>query len=225
MRVFSPPFVLLGLIVCHIRVLFSLSVSVMSPYLWLSHVIEMSREQQKDASTIAIYGVLVGGSLLISICGAFSVFYATLGSSEKLHDKMSTAVIRAPVLFFDTNPSGRIANRFSKDIGCMDDLLPTCALHAQHYILLSVVGLLLPSIANPWLLLALVPFIVIASIVTRHYLKSSRELKRLEAVRCSPVYSHISATVRGLEVIHCSNMEADFLERFYRLDIDRRQYF
>ena len=179
-------------------------------------MVDMSRDQQRTPTTMAIYGVLAGGSLLISLCGSFSVFYATLRSSEKLHDKMSTAVIRAPVLFFDTNPSGRITNRFSKDIGCMDDLLPTCALHAQHYILLSVVALLLPSIANPWLLLALVPFIVIAFIVTRHYLKSSRELKRLDAVRCSPVYSHISETVRGLEVIHCSNMEADFLERFYR---------
>ena len=179
-------------------------------------MVDMSRDQQRAPSTMAIYGVLAGGSFVISLWGSISVFYATLGSSEKLHDKMSTAVIRAPVLFFDTNPSGRIANRFSKDIGCMDELFPESALHAQHYILLSVVGLLLPSIANPWLLLALVPFIVIASFVTRHYLKSSRELKRLEAVSCSPVYSHISETVRGLEVIHCSNMEVEFLARFYR---------
>lgn len=45
-------------------------------------------------------------------------------SSQKLHDKMFDGVISAPMRFFDTNPSGRILNRFSKDMGAIDELLP-----------------------------------------------------------------------------------------------------
>lgn len=37
---------------------------------------------------------------------------------------MFKTIIRCPILFFDTNPVGRILNRFSKDMGQMDELLP-----------------------------------------------------------------------------------------------------
>ena len=35
-----------------------------------------------------------------------------------------TGIIKAPIQFFDENPSGRILNRFSKDMSQMDELLP-----------------------------------------------------------------------------------------------------
>ena len=47
----------------------------------------------------------------------------------------------------------------------------------------------------------------------RYYLKSSRELKRIEAIKCSPVYSHVTETVDGLEVVHTSNMSKTFIDR------------
>jgi ATP-binding cassette subfamily C (CFTR/MRP) protein 4 len=41
-----------------------------------------------------------------------------------MHDNMFTKVLRTPMIFFDTNPVGRVLNRFSKDIGLVDELLP-----------------------------------------------------------------------------------------------------
>ena len=165
---------------------------------------------------MAIYGVLVAGSLVTATSGAFSVLHTTLKSSEKLHDRMTSAVIKAPVLFFDVNPCGRILNRFSKDIGSMDTLVPMYSLLSEHPILLAACALLLPVATNFWMLFALMPFTVVAFFAIRFFLRSSRELKRLEAIRCSPIYSHITETVRGLEIIHSSDMELEFLERFYR---------
>jgi len=46
---------------------------------------------------------------------------------QKLHELMTYKVIRAKKEFFDRNPSGRILNRFSSDIGHIDTTLIECA--------------------------------------------------------------------------------------------------
>lgn len=39
---------------------------------------------------------------------------------------MFNGIISTSMRFFDTNPSGRILNRFSKDMGATDEFLPVC---------------------------------------------------------------------------------------------------
>ena len=85
---------------------------------------EMPFEQQKSYTTLLVYGSIVTGSLLLTLISSFWLYFAALKASENLHDQMTKAVMKAQVLFFDTYPAGRILNRFSKDVGCMDDILP-----------------------------------------------------------------------------------------------------
>nr|XP_020038730.1 multidrug resistance-associated protein 4 isoform X4 [Castor canadensis] len=73
---------------------------------------------------LGIYGGLTGATVLFGIARSLLVFHVLVNSSQTLHNKMFESILRAPVLFFDRNPIGRILNRFSKDIGHMDDLLP-----------------------------------------------------------------------------------------------------
>jgi len=60
----------------------------------------------------------------------FLVIYAALlanravAASRVLHNHMLSAVLRAPLTFFETTPSGRILNRFSRDIETVDTVLP-----------------------------------------------------------------------------------------------------
>jgi ABC-type multidrug transport system fused ATPase/permease subunit len=42
----------------------------------------------------------------------------------KLHNRLLDAIMRLPSSFFDTNPSGRVINRFSRDTEIMDSVLP-----------------------------------------------------------------------------------------------------
>jgi len=44
-------------------------------------------------------------------------------SARSLHNQMFNALIRAPVFFFDSNPIGRVVNRFSKDVSSIDEQL------------------------------------------------------------------------------------------------------
>ena len=91
---------------------------------------------------IGVYGGLTGLVVVLCVGRNMLFFLLILRSSRLFHNKMFGAVLRAPVLFFDTNPvgrsganncynhvmgitfTGRVLNRFSKDVGFLDDVLP-----------------------------------------------------------------------------------------------------
>ena len=55
-------------------------------------------------------------------------FHLMIKASKKLHDGMTRSVLRAKIEFFDTNPLGRILNRFSSGesvTGRASDPLPS----------------------------------------------------------------------------------------------------
>ena len=178
---------------------------------------EMPYDQQKNYITLLVYGSIAAASFLLTTVSSFLFYLTVLKASENLHNEMTKAVIKAPVLFFDTNPVGRILNRFSKDIGNMDDQLPPVYLFAVQLCLYFFSATILSAASNVWLFITCAPLTVLFIYLTKYYLKSSREIRRLEAVTCSPVYSLIADTVAGLEVIRSSEMEDDFLQKFYKL--------
>ncbi|XP_050309256.1 ATP-binding cassette sub-family C member 4-like [Anthonomus grandis grandis] len=150
---------------------------------------------------IYIYGTLVISLFLVALTRSMLFYKLAMLSSQKLHDSIFYSVIRASMRFFDTNPGGRILNRFSKDIGSVDELLPKAILDAAQLILMSVGSIILITIVNP-VFLGVVAVIGSISMAFRHvYLKTSKNIKRLEGVMRSPVFTHLNATINGLTTI------------------------
>ena len=132
---------------------------------------------------------------------------------------MISAVLKAPVLFFDTNSVGRILNRFSRDTGIMDELLPDVFLDSVQIVLFCIGAVILQTVLNPWIILPATPLVVVFALIGRYYLKSSRDLRRLEGVNRSPVLSHFSDTLEGLVTIRACKREDAFLETLYRFEL------
>jgi len=74
---------------------------------------------------ILVYAVLTLGVLIFSAARVVVVYISCLNSSAAVHTRLFSAMIRAPMRFFEVNSVGRILNRFSNDIGIMDEHLPT----------------------------------------------------------------------------------------------------
>lgn len=84
--------------------------------------------------------------------------------------------------FFNNNTSGRILNRFSKDMGAVDELLPSAMVDCLQ-IGLALVGIIIVvAIVNPWLMIPTVLIGFIFYLLRNFYLATSRSVKRLEGV-------------------------------------------
>ncbi|XP_018392368.1 PREDICTED: multidrug resistance-associated protein 4-like isoform X2 [Cyphomyrmex costatus] len=73
---------------------------------------------------IYIYSGLIVLTIGITLIRSWAFFWMCLRASMRLHDRMFRSISRATMRFFNTNTSGRILNRFSKDMGAVDEMLP-----------------------------------------------------------------------------------------------------
>uniref|UniRef100_A0A4W2CT01 Cystic fibrosis transmembrane conductance regulator n=1 Tax=Bos indicus x Bos taurus TaxID=30522 RepID=A0A4W2CT01_BOBOX len=158
--------------------------------------------------------ILPVGTILFGITRSLLIFYILVNSSQTLHNKMLDSILRAPVLFFDRNPLGRILNRFSKDIGHMDDLLPQIFQDFIQTFLLVISVAIVMMAAVPWIAIPVIPLGIIFFFLRRYFLETSRDVKRLECTTRSPVFSHLASSLRGLWTIRAYKAEQRFQEVF-----------
>lgn len=87
--------------------------------------VDLPDEHKDDRQrNIYIYSISIALLLVLTLTRSFSFFKMCLRASITLHDKLFRGIIRAKMFFYNNNPSGRILNRFSKDIGSIDVQLP-----------------------------------------------------------------------------------------------------
>ena len=74
---------------------------------------EYDTSEQKSIDIVILVSALAAGLCIFSFIRSVASFALTLRASKKLHDSMTSAVLLAKIEFFDTNPTGRVLNRFS----------------------------------------------------------------------------------------------------------------
>lgn len=108
-------------------------------------------------------------------------FQIAMRASRNLHNTMFNGVTRARMYFFHTNPSGRILNRFSKDMGQVDEILPSVMIDVIQ-IFLQLGGIIIViAIVNYYFIIPTLIVGIIFYYLRVYYLSSSRNIKRIEA--------------------------------------------
>ncbi|CAF4392482.1 unnamed protein product, partial [Adineta steineri] len=174
---------------------------------WLSLWSAKSHEEQRSWTNMYVYLGLTLGTLVISLLRAQYYFYLILSGSNSLQNSMLKGLLYTSLRFFESNPSGRILNRASKDQQVIDELLPMTLFDAIQCLSMTIGSLVIIGIINPWVLLILIPILPSFWYLRRFYLRSSRQIKRLESVTRSPVYALFSSSLNGgLSTIRAFNV-------------------
>ncbi|XP_044001771.1 multidrug resistance-associated protein 1 isoform X9 [Aphidius gifuensis] len=161
---------------------------------------------------VSVYGLLGLGqgltAFIISIILALGAIRASVGIFEEL----LIHVLRIPASFFDTTPSGRILNRFGKDTDVVDNTLPMVLRMWSNCFFSVIATLVVISYSTPAFSLLILPIGIIYYFIQRFYVATSRQLKRLESVSRSPIYSHFSESVTGAQTIRAYGEQQRFIK-------------
>ncbi|XP_031631875.1 multidrug resistance-associated protein 4-like isoform X2 [Contarinia nasturtii] len=161
-----------------------------------------------------VYCAIMCALLLVAIFR--SVFFSLVctKASQNLHDTMFHALISTNMKFFNENPAGRVMNRFTKDMGSADEMLPITLLEATQIILLSLGSITVTIFTDVKLSVVILVLIVLFFWLRKLYLKCSTNIKRLEGITKSPVFTHISATLNGLPIVRAFQAEKALQDEF-----------
>ncbi|KAK5646553.1 hypothetical protein RI129_005017 [Pyrocoelia pectoralis] len=165
-------------------------------------------------SCIYIYSGIVLIMILTTLIGSFGFYISCMKASVNLHNNMLGNIIYAPMKFFNNNSSGRIINRFSKDMGIIDEILPSVALDCLDVGLSILAATVMICFVTPWMALASVVIFVVFYLIRIVYLQTSCDLKRLEGITRSPVFEHMNSTLRGLTTIRAFKSQTIFQQKF-----------
>ncbi|OQV17378.1 Canalicular multispecific organic anion transporter 2 [Hypsibius exemplaris] len=171
----------------------------------------------------ALLGLLQG---LFALVSSFTLAYGRIRASRLSQEGMLHRIMRAPMAFFDSTPLGRIVNRFSKDVDSIDTTIPA-TLEIWIYCLYSVLSILIViSVNTPPFMIVLLPLIIFYYFMQRYFIATSRQLKRLEAVTRSPIFSHFQESVTGNSVIVATKQSQRFIrDNEQRVDKNNATYY
>ncbi|XP_008659190.1 ABC transporter C family member 13 isoform X2 [Zea mays] len=182
--------------------------------IWLTYWVDTSTGTNNTRFyliILAMFGII---NSLFTLGRAFSFAFGGLRAAIHIHASLLENIISAPICFFDQNPSGRILNRLSSDLYAVDDSLPFILniFVANFFSLFGTLVVL--SYSQVSFLLVLLPLWLIYRKLQFYYRSTSREVRRLDSVARSPIYSSFTETLDGSSTIRAFQNEGFFFERF-----------
>ncbi|KAK4416113.1 ABC transporter C family member 9 [Sesamum alatum] len=161
---------------------------------------------------LAIYTLLAVGSAFFVLLRASLVAIAGLMTAEKLFSNMLHSVLRAPMAFFDSTPTGRILNRASTDQSVLDlemaNKLGWCA-----FSIIQLLGTIAVMSQVAWeVFVIFIPVTAICIWYQQYYIPTARELARLAGIQRAPILHHFAESLSGAATIRAFDQQERFTD-------------
>ncbi|CAG9315441.1 unnamed protein product [Blepharisma stoltei] len=193
-----------------ILVLLFSQASYLSIVYWPSYWSRQSSDEQDESYYLWMFGILVGVLYIAGIFRIFSVIMLCNYANRDLHNAAVRGITETPTVFFDKNPTGRIINRFTKDVGIIDEPMTHMILLGSDRSLFILGSVVMMCVVNPYLIAFFPIWIIVAICVFKYTLSITKGFRSLELVSRSPIITCINAMINGLSTIRSMDMQENF---------------
>ncbi|CAM4621368.1 unnamed protein product [Leuciscus chuanchicus] len=175
---------------------------------------------------LGVYGAL-GVAQGIAIFGTtVAISLGCIIASRHLHLELLNNVLHSPMSFFESTPSGNLLNRFAKEIDSIDNMVPDGLKMMLSYFFKLLEVCIIVLMATPFAAVIILPMAFLYGFIQSFYVATSCQLRRLESVSRSPIYTHLNETVQGASVIRAFNEQSRFIMGAnHKVDLNQTAYF
>ncbi|KAK9689767.1 hypothetical protein RND81_09G079500 [Saponaria officinalis] len=149
-----------------------------------------------------------------------------LKASKAFFEGFMNSIFRAPMLFFDSTPVGRILTRASSDL-CILDLEIPYAL--SHFLAggIELIGIVVVMAVVTWqvLIVGILNFLI-AHYFQKRYIASAREILRINGTTKGPIMNYAAETSQGVITIRAFRKMDQFFGKYLTIvDTDAKLFF
>lgn len=161
---------------------------------------------------LTAYAFIALGIVVLNVIRTVIFWYLTLKASQRLYRRLLASVLGAKLRFFETNPLGRILQRFNQDVSVLDSDLPNTV-----YLFLRLIPGILGSLVIcatlvPWFLPPAALMFFYGARYARGFIAAARDIQRIESTSTSPLYTAFATTLAGVATIRAFGAERVRLE-------------
>ncbi|KAI8647895.1 P-loop containing nucleoside triphosphate hydrolase protein [Parasitella parasitica] len=174
---------------------------------------------------LTVYFLIGIVALIMTSLRTFILFTGSLKASRRIHSELLNRILRAKVRFYDITPLGRIVNRFSSDLATIDQETSPALSFLLYSIVATLCVIMLVSAITPAFLIPGVVIAIVFFAIGSYYLRTSRDLKRLNSVSRSPIYVQFNESVNGVATIRAFGSQYRFIyENHNKIDSNNRPF-
>ncbi|XP_066905600.1 multidrug resistance-associated protein 1 [Halyomorpha halys] len=197
--------------------------------LWLSSwsddhstMINGTQDIGKRNMYLGVYSLFGIGQTIATFFCSLAWYIGCVNAGIHLHNILLLNIMRSPMSFFDTTPQGRILNRFSKEIDVLDNLIPLVMKQVFSFLSPVIGTFIVICYSTPLFTFLILPVGILYYLLQKFYIATSQQLRRIESVSRSPVFSHFSESITGAAVIRAYCVQTRFIkESEEKIDINQ----
>uniref|UniRef100_J3M4P3 ABC transporter C family member 13 n=1 Tax=Oryza brachyantha TaxID=4533 RepID=J3M4P3_ORYBR len=191
---------------------------------WLAMAIQ--NHQFSVTVVVGVYAAMATVSCLFAYVRSLIAAYFGLKASKEFFTGFMDSMFKAPMLFFDSTPTGRIMTRASSDLSILDFDIP----FAMTFVIsgsIEIATTILIMILVTWqVVLVAVPVIVALLYIQKYYIASARELVRINGTTKAPVMNYAAESMLGVITIRAFAETKRFIQTNLQLiDTDATLFF